>query len=73
MRFREHHGRCRGCTEAIEWWLTPKGERMPMDPMPRRESKAVSHWSTCKQAELFREKRADGANGAGGQAGLFGE
>jgi len=51
---------CRGCGAEIEWWTTPKGKPIPMDPMVRGSSKAVSHWATCPEAPSFRtrEKKA---------------
>jgi hypothetical protein len=52
---RAEYSRCRGCYDSIEWWSTPMGQRIPMDPMATRESAAVSHFSTCKQVDLFRK------------------
>lgn len=46
---------CRGCGADIEWWTTPSGKRMPMDPMDRGTSEARSHWSTCPDAPSFRK------------------
>jgi hypothetical protein len=46
---------CRGCGEDIEWWITPRGKKIPMNPMPRGSSEAVAHWSTCSDAPLFRK------------------
>jgi hypothetical protein len=28
---------CRGCGAAIEWWITPKGKKMPMSVKEVRE------------------------------------
>ena len=52
------HGECDGCYQAIEWWRTPKGRQIPMDPMSTPESPATSHWATCPNAEQFRKKKA---------------
>jgi hypothetical protein len=45
---------CKGCGEDIEWWTTPSGKKIPMDPMPRGTSAAISHWATCVEAKSFR-------------------
>ena len=47
---------CSGCGSAIEFWRTPKGKEMPMDPMPFPESPATPHWATCPKAESFRKR-----------------
>ncbi len=49
------HARCRGCGQEIEFWLTPRGKKIPMDLMPNGDSKAVSHFATCPDAPLFRK------------------
>jgi hypothetical protein len=51
------HGHCDGCMAAIEWWITPRGKNIPMDPMPTDESAAVSHWATCPDVNAFRKKK----------------
>ena len=52
-----NHGTCRGCYADIEWWQTPKGSKIPMDPMDRGSSPAVAHFSTCPNREEFRKER----------------
>lgn len=47
---------CRGCGADLEWWITPSGKKIPMDPMTSGDSKAVPHWSTCSNADDFRKK-----------------
>jgi hypothetical protein len=47
---------CRGCGDAIEWWITPNGKKMPMNPMTSGSSPAVPHWSTCSDAPMFSKK-----------------
>lgn len=49
--------RCRGCDASMEFWHTPKGGTIPMDPMPLVESPAVSHYATCPNARRFRKKK----------------
>jgi len=48
------HSHCRGCGEVIEWWLTPRGKRMPMDVDAR--GNCESHFSTCPKAANFRKE-----------------
>lgn len=48
--------KCRGCRADIEWWYTPTGKKIPMNPMPKNESPAVAHWATCPEAEEFKRK-----------------
>jgi len=47
----KHEGssRCNGCGAEMEWWLTPKGKRMPVDP-----GTGESHFATCPKAAQFR-------------------
>ena len=47
---------CRGCQKPIEFWLTPQGKNIPMDPMPAEDSPATSHFATCPVAHKFRGK-----------------
>ena len=52
----ENHAECRGCGDSIEWWKTPSGKSIPMNPMERGSSPATAHWSTCTEADSFRQK-----------------
>ena len=45
---------CRGCGDDIEWWITPTGKKIPMNPMTSRSSQAVAHWATCTEQDTFR-------------------
>jgi len=38
---------CRGCGDEIEWWITPTGKKLPMNPMTSGNSPAIAHWATC--------------------------
>ena len=58
---RNNYSRCSGCRAPVEWWTTPKGSRMPMDPMPDPWSAVVSHFATCPHAGLFRKRGGKGA------------
>lgn len=51
----QDHATCRGCGSDIEWWETPRGKKIPMDPMDAGSSKATPHWATCSDAPLFRK------------------
>ena len=45
---------CKGCSADIEWWKTPKGKPIPMNPMPDERSRAEAHCATCPNAKEFR-------------------
>lgn len=51
----DNHARCRGCGQEIEWWITPRGKKLPMNLMAESGSPAVAHFSTCVEAPLFRK------------------
>lgn len=52
---------CRGCKESIEWWITPRGAKMPISVKETATIKHASadlrepHFSTCPNAEDFRK------------------
>jgi len=52
----DNHSVCKGCKAEVEWWLTPKGKKMPFDLMQSGDSKAVTHFSSCPDAEDFRRR-----------------
>jgi len=63
----DNEARCRGCGMPIEWWLTPKGKKMPMTvkevkdesrtfPQPVLGWERIPHWSDCPKADSFRKK-----------------
>jgi hypothetical protein len=43
---------CRGCGALIEFWLTPAGKHMPLDP-----GSLKPHWGTCPKANEFRKRK----------------
>lgn len=47
----EGRAKCKGpnCGKEIEWWRTPKGKRIPLDP-----GTMEPHWATCPDAQVFR-------------------
>jgi hypothetical protein len=61
----DNEARCRGCGAAIEWWLTPKGKKMPMSvkevretdsPVsPVKEWRRIPHFSDCPKVADFRK------------------
>ena len=64
----DNDAKCRGCGAEIEWWITPKGKKMPMSvievkdesrvfPQPVLRIERMPHWSTCPNAEDFRKKK----------------
>ena len=52
-----NHATCRGCGDDIEWWTSPKGSKIPMNPMERGSSEAVAHFATCSETEQFRKEK----------------
>lgn len=46
---------CRGCGDDIEWWITPAGKKLPMNPMSSGWSPATSHFTTCSDVDSFRK------------------
>jgi hypothetical protein len=46
---------CKGCNQSIEWWKTPRGKSIPMQPMIYENSPATPHWQTCPNANDFRK------------------
>jgi hypothetical protein len=48
---------CRACNAPIEWWMTPTGRKLPMNPMPTPETPAIAHWSTCTNPDRFRKAK----------------
>jgi hypothetical protein len=49
----DNDSHCSGCGASIEWWITPKGKRMPMDV--GESGNVESHFSTCPKAKQFRK------------------
>ena len=54
---------CRGCGEPIEWWITPKGKKMPMTVKVTATVQHSTpdvrepHWANCSAADQFRSKK----------------
>jgi hypothetical protein len=48
---------CRACGAPLEWWQTPTGRALPMNPMPTPETPAIAHWSTCTDPNRFRKAK----------------
>ena len=53
----DNHAECRGCGNDIEWWITPSGKKIPMNPMSAGSDSATAHLSTCTEARLIQEAR----------------
>jgi len=53
----EGESQCRSCGARIEWWLTPRGKKMPTD-----HGTATPHWSTCPDADQHRSGNGDRPN-----------
>jgi hypothetical protein len=41
---------CKGCGALMEWWKTPKGKMIPLNP-----GTLEPHWSGCPKAKEFRK------------------
>ena len=52
----DNHSTCRSCGNDIEWWITPRGSKIPMNPMNSGLDSATTHFSTCTEADSFRKK-----------------
>jgi len=50
----KHDGdaQCKGCGASIEWWVTPRNKKIPMD-----FGTANPHWMTCPNANDFRDRK----------------
>ena len=46
---------CKGCGATMEFWITPEQKAIPMNPMPKPTSTAISHFATCPYAARFRK------------------
>lgn len=51
-----NHSVCRGCKEEMEWWETPTGRKMPFNLMQDGNSPAITHFTTCPEADSFRKR-----------------
>jgi hypothetical protein len=46
----ENKTRCRGCGAEIEFWLTPMGKHIPLDP-----GTLEPHWTSCPKSADYRK------------------
>ena len=44
-------GSCRGCGARLEWWVTPSGKRIPLEPVTFK-----AHFASCPKAKEFRHE-----------------
>lgn len=71
-------GNCRSCGATVLWVETESGKRMPLDAEPERRfvieaatdpmkarlrNTYVSHFSTCPQAERWRQRKEEDSRG----------
>ena len=47
---------CKGCGAMMEYWITPERKAIPMNPMPKPTSVAITHFATCPMAAQFRKR-----------------
>lgn len=50
----DNHAKCRGCDSEVEWYTTPRGNKLPFNLMQNGDSPAIAHFVTCPNAEEFR-------------------
>jgi hypothetical protein len=57
----DNDANCRGCGEPIEWWITPKGKKMPMTVkktatiLHATADVREPHWASCPKSGDFRK------------------
>jgi hypothetical protein len=52
----DNEATCRGCGDDLEWWISPTGKKIPINPMSAGTSLATAHWATCSESDSFRKK-----------------
>jgi hypothetical protein len=52
-----NHANCRSCKAEIEWWETPTKKKMPFDLMLTGNAPAITHFTTCPNADAHRKPR----------------
>lgn len=45
-------GHCRACGARIQWWITPKNRKMPLDA-----ETLIPHWGTCPNTADFKRPK----------------
>jgi hypothetical protein len=56
-------GVCRGCQAKIEWWISPRGKKMPMSVISTATIQHATgdvrqpHFADCPEADQFRKKK----------------
>jgi len=56
----DNDSNCRGCGQFIEWWISPKGTKMPISvlrsphPLKSNEETRQPHFIDCSKAKDFR-------------------
>lgn len=53
----DNDAECRGCGDPVMWFKTPNGKSIPMNVMQRGSDPAVTHFSTCTEADSFRKAK----------------
>lgn len=57
----DNDANCRGCGEAIEWWITPNGKKMPMSVKVTATIQHSTpdirepHFANCSRVSDFRK------------------
>lgn len=53
----DNDANCRGCGERIEWWLSPRGKKIPMDV--DKDGNCEAHFANCPASDSFRNGSRD--------------
>lgn len=48
---------CKRCNTSIEFWRTPEGKLMPLEPSPENKNEMLCHYATCPHADEFRKEK----------------
>lgn len=46
---------CRGCGAPIQWWKTPRKNRIPFSV--QQDGKMIPHFADCPKADQFRKSQ----------------
>jgi hypothetical protein len=55
----QSRGDCSGrtCGRKMEWWTSPNGKSMPLDPMDGANALVTSHFYTCPDGAEFKKRQ----------------
>jgi len=53
------HACCDACGEPVEWWISPQGRNILMNPMPTTETRDRLHAAVCGKRGSLRKKASE--------------